>query len=325
MPTISVIVPVYNVQEYLERCLKSIQFQTFSDFECIMIDDGSTDDCPKICDEWSKKDTRFIAIHKQNGGQSSARNVGLKMAKGEILSFVDSDDWISPFMFEDLLKILEKTHCDIVTSGYILAYEENAKLKRKYSYKILNKNNALKRFLRLANSNRINDYPLWNKLYRNNVFENITFPENIIYEDLTVSTECILNAKTVAVTKSQYYCYFQKSQSTTRSPLTKRNLDIFSQAKKIENLVAPLGKKYRRLSKNISTKAYFSLLAKICNGDYDKSIYDENFIKKSIQVLKKNYFQMMISTMSIKRKLAYTAMCCNFKLLQKITGGGGII
>jgi glycosyltransferase involved in cell wall biosynthesis len=120
MPTISIIVPVYKVEPYLCRCIDSILAQTFTDFECILIDDGSPDNCPAICDEYAKKDDRIVVIHQKNKGVSAARNAGLDIVKGKWIGFVDSDDWIEPDMYEKLLKVCVEKNGDIVVCNYLI-------------------------------------------------------------------------------------------------------------------------------------------------------------------------------------------------------------
>ena len=111
---ISVIIPVYNVEEYIRTCLDSISSQTYSNLEIILVDDGSTDKSPGICDEYQERDSRFRVIHKKNGGQSSARNEALDIAKGEYVSFVDSDDWLESDMYEVLINVINETGANIV-------------------------------------------------------------------------------------------------------------------------------------------------------------------------------------------------------------------
>ena len=122
--TISVIVPIYNVEKYLDRCLKSIINQTYKNLEIILIDDGSPDNCGTICDEYAKKDNRIKVVHKDNGGLVKARNTGLDIATGEYISFIDPDDWIELNMYEEMIKIADETNTDIVRCGY---YRDNDK------------------------------------------------------------------------------------------------------------------------------------------------------------------------------------------------------
>ena len=114
-PNISIIVPVYNIEEYLPRCIESILNQTYNNLELILVDDGSKDKSGEICDAYAKKDNRVVVLHKENGGSSSARNAGIAIAKGEYLGFVDSDDYIEPDMYEKMVAVIEKTGCKIET------------------------------------------------------------------------------------------------------------------------------------------------------------------------------------------------------------------
>ena len=135
---ISIIVPVYRTEKYLDRCVESIVNQTYKNLEIILVDDGSPDDCPKMCDEWAKKDKRIKVIHKENGGVSSARNIGIKSAKGKYIGFVDSDDYIEKEMYESLIDVLNKNknldyiYCDIYDAEKINNHSRE-------DYKILSK------------------------------------------------------------------------------------------------------------------------------------------------------------------------------------------
>ena len=122
---LSIVVPVYNVEQYLHQCIDSILHQTFQDFELILVDDGSPDDCPKICDEYAKNDSRIKVIHKTNGGLSSARNAGLQIARGEYISFIDSDDFLDPITYTHVFSIFNKENVDVVIFGRYEVYGKN--------------------------------------------------------------------------------------------------------------------------------------------------------------------------------------------------------
>ena len=124
MAMISVIVPVYKVEPYLDRCVKSVVDQTFSDLEIILVDDGSPDNCPAMCDAWAARDSRVRVIHKPNGGLSDARNTGMAAATGEYISFVDSDDWIAAEMLERLIQALERDQSDIAACAVEMVWED---------------------------------------------------------------------------------------------------------------------------------------------------------------------------------------------------------
>mgnify|MGYP002734883168 CR=1 FL=1 len=119
MPKVSIVVPVYKVEKYLNRCVESLLAQTLSDIEIILVDDGSPDHCPQMCDEWAEKDARIRVVHKENGGLSSARNAGLRAAAGEYVGFVDSDDDVEAVMYEKLLAVIEREQVDFVMSDYV--------------------------------------------------------------------------------------------------------------------------------------------------------------------------------------------------------------
>ena len=123
-PKISIIIPVFGVELYLNRCIESVVNQKYSNLEIILIDDGSPDNCPTICDEWAERDERIVVIHKKNGGLSDARNIGLKIATGELVGFVDSDDWISPEMYQLLYENMLENDSDISACGVKMIWED---------------------------------------------------------------------------------------------------------------------------------------------------------------------------------------------------------
>ena len=141
MAIISTIIPIYKVEKYLQTCIESVVNQTIKDLEIILVDDGSPDYCPEICDAWAQKDSRIKVIHKENGGLSDARNAGLDIAQGEYISFVDSDDWIAPNMYEIMLEVIEKEHADICACGIMGCYpSKNVPMPIRYTAGDANQN-----------------------------------------------------------------------------------------------------------------------------------------------------------------------------------------
>jgi glycosyltransferase involved in cell wall biosynthesis len=204
MTVISIIVPVYNVEKYLSRCIDSILTQTFYDFECILIDDGSTDNCTAICDEYKVKDNRIVVIHKNNGGVSSARNTGLDIAQGEWIVFVDSDDWLEPDALERLYKRQRETKADVVIGSFRQQYKERTRECVFNNYIITNKKKALSDFF----SKRFKY--IWGKLYKASLFKHIIQPTNLIYgEDAIVNTQilCSNDCNVISVTNDIVYNY----------------------------------------------------------------------------------------------------------------------
>lgn len=211
-PLISIIVPVYNVENMLKRCVESIKAQTFSDFELILIDDGSIDQSGEICDAYEKTDNRIIAVHQQNQGSSAARNKGLSMARGTYLVFIDSDDWVEPNHLQNMLDCLLNSHAEMVISAFYLE-------SRKKYWK-LEENKPSK----LDAQTIINEYftnklhaGLSNKMVSRELFvkHNITFPEYNFYEDMVVSTQLTIVASSIAYCKHPSYRYVYNDFSMT--------------------------------------------------------------------------------------------------------------
>ncbi len=226
MAEIAVIVPVYKVEPYLRRCVDSILNQTFADFELILVDDGSPDNCGAICDEYAKKDNRVVVIHQRNGGQAAARNVGINYVfarECEWVSFVDSDDWIH----QDFLKVLyteaEDNGRDIVQCG-ILETKENifpdVDIPLKPDTVIYSGFEAQNR------NNEITVNPV-NKLYRKDLWANIRFPVGKIHEDTFTIYKVTYAAKTVSKITEKLYYYFQSENSTMRSAYSGKRLNEY--------------------------------------------------------------------------------------------------
>ena len=193
-PQISVIVPVYKVEPYLRQCLDSILAQTHGNLEIILVDDGSPDSCPAICDEYAKKDPRIIVIHKENGGLGSARNAGLDACHGEYIGFVDSDDWIEPDMYGVMLGRLIETGCDMASCS-----SNNNRRKD-----ILEGKEIHKEFISFKNIIR---EVAWDKLYRREIWDGLRFPEGMIFEDTYIITDVLSRCKSVVLTEGRFYHY----------------------------------------------------------------------------------------------------------------------
>ena len=212
-PQISIIVPVYKVERYLRKCLDSILAQTFSDFEVILVDDGSPDDCGMICDRYAISDGRIRVIHKENGGLSSARNAALDVAVGEYIMFVDSDDWVEPTFCETALNIVLENEVDLGFFGYNNIYQND-------NYEFLYKEERFTRSPRLVHfSEAIKHLILkedviynfsWNKIYKRTLFDNVRFPIGRLYEDNAVTYLLVIKAHTIFVADKILYNYLKR-------------------------------------------------------------------------------------------------------------------
>ena len=223
---ISIIVPVYKVEKYLKRCIDSILSQTYTDFELILVDDGSPDNCGAICDEYAQKDGRIIVIHKENGGLSSARNAGLDVAIGDYIGFVDSDDMIGSHYYEALLYFMNKDGSDIVT------YSENA-IPDTGNWSSFENDRIVVDSKTILNEFSEKYYALlgdvvMTKLYKKSVFESLRFKEGIIYEDTAILPYCVANSSKITILTFAFYYYTLSEGSILRSAFSPKRFDILT-------------------------------------------------------------------------------------------------
>ena len=216
-PLISIIVPIYNVELYLRRCLDSVLNQTYTNLEIILVDDGSPDGCPQICDEYAAKDKRIIVIHKGNGGLSTARNAGLDICKGEYISFIDSDDWVSEKYIETLFNISTKENADIAIGEYISTSGNILKEQNSIFIKTFSSKEAL---FRLFSKNNTTYTISCAKLYKRELFSSLRFPIGKYHEDEFTTYILFYNSKKIAYTSEILYYYYQRAGSivSTRHP-----------------------------------------------------------------------------------------------------------
>lgn len=225
MPQISIIVPVYKVEQYLDRCVNSILSQTFTDFELILVDDGSPDRCPQMCDEWAKKDARIRVIHKENGGLSSARNAGLAIMQGKYVNFVDSDDWIEKDSLEYLLYLINKYNADFSFAEMIRVENENqyhgVSTEKE---EILSQKEFLLRFFKV--NTQVNVQYAWAKLYKAELFEKVRYYEGITAEDVPAMFEVAILCEKIVYGSKIVYDYFINPNSITQSAFSEKNFDL---------------------------------------------------------------------------------------------------
>ena len=216
MDKISVIIPVYRVEEHLRECVDSVINQTYTNLEIILVDDGSPDSCPQICDEYARADDRVKVIHKPNGGLSSARNAGIDIATGKWIGFVDSDDFIAPNMYEKLYIIVEG--CDLAICNYSKVNEESALLNSDNAHmkdEVLTKVEAL--YKATYPSCMVYYITAWNKLYSSKLFADIRFPEGKLHEDEFIVHHIFDKCAKVATTSECLYMYRQRDGSIMKS------------------------------------------------------------------------------------------------------------
>lgn len=207
---ISVIVPVYNVERYLKKCINSILDQTYENIEVVLVDDGSTDKSGVICDEYAAKDLRVTVIHKENGGLSSARNAGLKVAAGDLIGFVDADDYIEDTMYEKLKENMDKYGSDISVCQIYRSYKYFTDLEDGLDKEEVYEGKD--KFANLENDNYFMTVVAWNKLYKKDLFKRIKYPEGRLFEDSYVICDILSKAKRVSyLNEPLYYSTMRKS------------------------------------------------------------------------------------------------------------------
>jgi glycosyltransferase involved in cell wall biosynthesis len=273
---ISVIVPIYNVEEYLKRCINSICGQSYVNLEIILVNDGSTDTCPGICDEYRKKDSRVRVINKQNGGLSDARNIGLEYATGDYISFVDSDDYIAKNMLEILVNTCITENCEIAVCGVVRKYSDREISTSSDLVEVLDNKTA---FEYLIKGKYFHDYA-WNKLYKSELFRDIRYPVGKIYEDVFTTYKVFARANKVGYIDQPLYYYVQRDGSILRRGF---NLNQFHQLEALAEIREYLNrnKNYHHLQEtlhirilNVKCRMLFDILAeKIINStaNFDKN------------------------------------------------------
>lgn len=221
IPEISIIVPVYNVEKYLPKTLDSILAQSFTDWECVVVDDGAKDGSGAVCDAYGAKDPRFKVVHKENGGLSSARNCGLQHISGRYVAFVDSDDWLDPEYLSTLHRLITEHEADVVQCGFWKEYStytrikpliKNKKLVRENKVKVLDAAHA---FVALVDDDELPSF-VWNKLYRRDIITE-PFPEGKVFEDIYVMSYWFRNVRKVVLTPQPLYHYRMRQGSIMHS------------------------------------------------------------------------------------------------------------
>lgn len=324
MELISIIVPVYKAEKYLYNCIESILNQTYSNIECILVDDGSPDHCPQICDEYAKKDKRIKVIHKTNGGQSSARNKGLEIAEGKYIGFVDSDDWIHPQMIEILYKTIKHTRAGCAACDFYRITNKEKMNTIDYSGIDINRD-IIPNISGLDCNTIFSDYhdtyfykiqpAVWNKLCKKSIFDDLRFEEGVIYEDEFILAPLILNAEKVAIIDTKLYYYNQLSVSTMRSEFSEKRysaLDLHKEECRFFN-----GKSKNEYNKFLKGYCETFICMSIITNIYKKE-YKHDFAKYKKEMLKLIPKVMHNEMMCNMLKLTFLIAFINCRLCEKL-------
>lgn len=310
MEKISIIVPVYNVDAYLERCLDSIIKQSFSNLEIILIDDGSTDLSGDICDKYENMDKRVVVVHKKNEGVSVARNIGLSLAKGDYISFVDSDDVISYDMYDKLYNNIKKTNSDISVCNYMV-FRDQPSFDRDGEISVFDKKDAL---IDIISDGVITSF-LWNKLFKKEVLENIVFPSNKIYEDMYVMPSLIERINRLCFDNSRLYGYFKRDNSYVNTYNEKKNYNYLEFC---DNCYFYLSK-YDYLKSYLGNYRCFYIYSAFLQGAKSgcMEIFNSKYMDKYYKIFR-NDFKLLNKKVSLKRKMLFYTLYINKNIFYKL-------
>ena len=289
---VSVIIPVYKVEDYIHKCVDSVVNQSYKNLEIILVDDGSPDNCPKICDEYAKKDKRIKVIHKKNGGLSDARNAGIDKCHGKYITFVDSDDWLPLDAIEWLHSIAEKTNSDIASGNLkeVFDRDERKDLADDNHYDVLGREDALEALMYLHDlSNSASG-----KIYKKELFDNIKYPVGKHYEDLATTYKIFDEANNVVVSKRIVYYYYQcNSGSIRHNSYSEKRLEAVKFA---EEELKFIEKKYPAIKNAAVYRLFFECLSAL--NDMPARCKDKDSIKKKIR----NYRKIVTRDKKISKK-----------------------
>lgn len=324
-PLISVIIPVYKVEEYLDKCVSSVIEQTYKNLEIILVDDGSPDNCPKMCDDWAKKDNRIKVIHKKNGGVSSARNIGIKESKGKWITFIDSDDWVETTFIYDLYRVSINEKCDIALSGYNRVVGVNSEE--------INANGELTKYTPLEFlTNVLNPQTGFGfchmKLIRTECIKNVRFDEELkVTEDAFFNLQLVDNINNVCLLNKALYNYRINENSVVKKFDSKYPDKYLKGIKVIKNY---LFKKYDdNIKQNYYNFVVYHVMLIAVNYCYSDNINNKrkslidickiDEFKEGIKKSNYNYISLTrkITLFSIKYKLYFlTGLICRYRQRQ---------
>lgn len=317
-PLISVIVPIYNAEKYLARCIESVLKQTYPNLEILLINDGSTDDSKEICKRYASEYPLIKYIEKNNGGQSSARNLGLEICKGEYIGFVDSDDWISCDMYKYLYELIQRTNADVAQIGLLMvAGPEDIYVDNSEKVKIISaRGNILKYYLEVA-TKRSGEYSICRCLIRSDIAKSNRFREGKINEDIDYKYRVLSKSSIFVVSNKICYYYFQSGNSTSTGKLKKKDFQLYEASKELLSLTEKEEDKYIRFLGQVKyARTPFSLLSRIAYYGIEPSCGDRKIIIKQLSLEhRNNLWKLLKAPLPLSRKVLAIAFAINFKLV----------
>ncbi len=309
---VTVVLPIYNVEKYLDRCINSVINQTFKNLEIILVNDGSTDNCLKICEKYKNIDDRIIIINQRNKGLSAARNSGIIKATSKYICFIDSDDYIEKDMIEYLYNGMKRYNSQITCCGFTNIYENGIKEKitRPKKAIVYTKEEALDIHL----ISGYIDVVAWNKLYDIELFKNVKYPEGLLYEDMLTTYKLIYNSNKVVLLPESKYYYCKRSSSIGGADFSEKTLKLIEACDEVYNFIT---QNYKRC-KNIKIAIiqwYIVVFNKMIISNYENN----KILRKIKKYIINNFYYILISNkISLKRKFQIFLILFETKLYKNI-------
>lgn len=321
-PLISVIVPIYKVEQYLGQCVDSVLAQSYGNFELILVDDGSPDNCGKICDEYALQDNRIFVIHKENGGLSDARNSGIKKAIGEYIALIDSDDYVSPFFLEILITNALKYGADVVTTGQSTKFIDGdatpillAVSTQDFKSRVISTKEAIADLLyqRRPNGAQFN-------LYKKYIFDNIEYPKGYLYEDMATTYKTYIKAKKICCLDSKLYAYRVRKDSIVRQSFSEKKMISIEITRTLYKDICVYDDSLRKAAASRCFAANFHVFLQVPadNKEHQRKLWEE--IKKYRADVLTDIDRRVRSKNRMGAMLAYLGMGLTYKIGRKAIG-----
>lgn len=297
---VTVVIPIYKVEKYLNRCIESVVKQTYKNLEIILVDDGSPDRCPQMCEEWKQKDSRIKVIHRENGGLAAARNSGINVAQGQYIAFVDSDDYMHPEYIEILYHIMKEENADLVACDH-----QEVGAEEIISMPKIGINGIKKKHLEEVTPVTIG-ITAWNKLYKKQLFDEVRYPEGKIHEDAGVWWRIVYRTKHIAAVSNVLYYYCVNMDSIMRKEFSMKHMDLI-------DVLYDEYEEFKTIDKNIAAE----IMEKCMNSFvaiYKGLVESRNWTEENKKVFLKEYREKLqeyvkIKGISSKNKIKHMLYC----------------
>ena len=319
-PKISVIIPVYGVEKYLDRCVESVIKQSYTNLEIILVDDGSPDNCPKMCEDWALRDARIRTVHRENGGQSCARNTGLSLATGDYITFIDSDDWIVYDTYEYCLNLMTvHKDADVIQFDNIYATSDGVKSIDRKEHVDVYKNNILEHYMEYSTHDS-GAYSVCTCLFKASIAHKYMFREGKIYEDMDYKFKVLKDSRCWIISNQIKYFYWQAGNSTSSGKIKARDLQLYEGADELYKLcMHENNAKILYYAKVKKARTPFSLLCRIALWGVDEeSLNKEETTEQLLKEHRKYLTTLLKAPIPISRKIISVLMAFNFGLTRSL-------